>query len=326
MEQIPMSIIDHSHLSRCTNRIVPAPNDDLDDLLDLVDDDPLVDTDPSTGRPTTSATPCQDLHSHSDTREEVRHPGDGRTTSVSIQPLPADPRAELAALVREYRAAERYTANIQKRYCDLSLALNETGLWAPAYRPTLTIPHLQRDRKHWHKDLLRDRIIFDLHWMHRRRFNPPTGDTRIADLLNPEHPFDFALAREIAARSWRRDYRTEVMSLTPQQDAELGMLRSSRMRELTRDCMEGNRPTAGKRTPPKIAAVRAALVRWAAREPRIKTHFQSYLDLWLARELLGESATRRSISELAGLMSGSAPKHERTASDQLAKLDRKLGR
>ena len=295
-----------SDLPSSSRTIVEAArlNDDLDDLLD----DPTL----------TSDARATSLERETSASMSPRRP--------TPPPLPSDPRAELADLVGCYRDEERYSAALQRRYCDLSLALNNAGLWAPAYRPTLKIPRLQRDRNASHRDLLRDRITFDLHWMHRRGFLPLTGDARIADLLDPAHPFDFATAREFAERKWTLDYRNEIVSLTPQPDAELGMLRSARMRDLMRECLEGSRPIAGTRLPPKIAAVRQVLVQWSAREPRIKAHVQSYLDLWLARELLGEAATRRSIAELAALMRGTTPKHERTASDQLAKLDRLLRR
>lgn len=235
----------------------------------------------------------------------------------------------LTDLTRTYRDTKNYW-NVRNDFVRTSLALNQLGLMAPAFRDQPRIPYIKKDRNPAHQQLLIDQIIIDCHWLHCReeRINPRWPELR--SMFAPGSVFDCqVVSNRIAERNWSSDFRTNELFLLPRrQQVQLVQLRTNEHKENHRRLMEGSMgfESSGTRIREraKVVPVRAAINEWASRTHQIRGHEEAYEALWLATQLLGPDASNPQIAELAALQHGTAPLNPRTVAGKRKQLERVL--
>lgn len=230
-------------------------------------------------------------------------------------------RTELEALTREFKNSDNYAA-VRDRYCAISLALNEQGLWAPRFRKQPLVNPIQC-KSPQSAMLHRDQLIIDAHWLWCRK-SASMFSGKYERLLDAALPFDFVLAAEYAQENWASQFRAEEqLMLADDIQWQLLTTRSKKHIEVHRVLLDGVR-TGTTRTAPRVKAIQRAIAGWARASPKIRGEEQAYANLWLAREMLGPKAAAKFIAELAGLMSGRAPLEASTVRQKLKGLDQRL--
>lgn len=230
-------------------------------------------------------------------------------------------RAELDTLMREYKAGKDYAA-VRDRYCAISIAINEQGLWAPRFRrqPLINPTQCKTPQSIM---LHRDQLIIDAHWLWCKK-SASMFSGKYEQLLDAELPFDFVLADAYAQENWASQYRVEEQLMLPDEiQWQLLTTRSKKHIEVHRQLFDGVR-TGTTRIPPRVKTIQKAIAVWARTSPKIRGEEQAYADLWLAREMLGTKAAAKFIAELAGLMSGRAPLEASTIRQKLKGLNQRL--
>ena len=229
----------------------------------------------------------------------------------------------MSKLIAEWREHKNYML-IREEYCALSIAMNHEGLQAPAFRPALTIPFLKKDQQESDKTLHKDRVVIDCHWLHCRGEHITPRDDQYKPLFNLAEPFLFTLASLFASENWTNKHRAEeALILIDWQQSQLMAMVGEIVCERRKTALDG----IGKgdnRKPPKITLVKRTLGEWSRRDKRIIQHIKTYESLWLARELLGASASMNDIALLGALIAGVPPSSERVARDKLKRLDARI--
>lgn len=233
---------------------------------------------------------------------------------------------ELESLAQQVRKPDDYLG-IRDRYCEISEKLNLRGLWAPAFRPRLTIPLKKDDRLPAHTLILRDRIVIDCHWIHSKGYKIHLGERHWRPLFKIATPFPFVLAVEFSTRWQRNEYRAEgVLGLTPFQQFQTQSLIGVSVQGHIK-AVENSQYVDRKRIPPPMEIINLAINRWRERDPRVEREREKYLAHAKARALLEiESPTWREIAILAGLIQGVPPLSESTVRGFMAKLDSRLAK
>lgn len=229
-------------------------------------------------------------------------------------------------LASEFRDFRDYNA-IRDEFIETSLALNHFKLLAPVFRDQ---PRMPFKKSEWGRYtlLLIDQIVIDLHWLHTRGEQVKPRRAELKALLSPSNTFDCAaVAIQLAAQNWSSDFRVqELIFVNDRQQRQLMQLRSKKLKEDFRVLLEGRgrQCRASGRVAATVAAVRMAIVNWADRTHQIKGHEEMYESLWVARELLGATASNDDIGELAALRCGTLPLDRKTVAGKLKRLDEKL--
>lgn len=216
----------------------------------------------------------------------------------------------------QFRRDRDYSA-IRAEFLHVSLALNQFGLLAPAFRDQPKIPY---NKKEWekHTQLLNDQIVIDLHWLHCRGERLLPRWPELKSLLQHAGEFDCdAIAQQIAKRVWTCDFRVnELITVCPRQQTQLMQLRSNEMKERFRTLLEGkSKLEDGKRTSrvkAEVSAVRMAIATWADGNHRVRGQEEIYESIWLAMRLLGSKAKPKEIANLAAFRCGAKPLDRKT--------------
>jgi hypothetical protein len=233
------------------------------------------------------------------------------------------PAKRLSALIASWQAHRVYT-RIRNEYCSLAIALNREGRWAPAFRPTPTIPYRQNQRSSIHMTIHRDMVVIECHWLRCRGEDVWPRDREYRVIFDATAPFQVDLAASFACRNWSKLHRAEeALILTTWQQCQLKAMQGSAVSDRRVAAIDGIRKDA-ERIPPKIVAVRRAIREWCKKDKRMVPHRQVYEDLWLAREMLGKDASIMDIAKLGGLIAGVLPLSERTVRDKLGRLDKRI--
>lgn len=264
----------------------------------------------------------------------VRPHADMRAPAYPAMPLEAGCTSQSSleeALVKiavSFRRDQNY-AVIRDEFVRVSLALNQLGLLAPAFRDQPRIPY---DRKLWSKctQLLIDLIVIDCHWLFCRGERVSPRWAELKGVFDHATPFDCALiAEQVGAKNWTPDFRVdELIRLSRRQQLQLVQLRGEAVRQSFRVVLDGGRAFEdgkAKRIRPLIADVRAKITDWADRNHRVQGHEMMYESLWLASALLGGDASVRDIGELAALRCGRRPLDRKTVEGKLKVLRNVLG-
>lgn len=230
-----------------------------------------------------------------------------------------DPLRELHLIGQDLARHKDYR-QIRAAYCKQSLLLNQVGKLAPAYRPVL-VPGAP------HNDLVyqlihRDQVVIDLHWCFATQMSlSPTEAEHASLFADPSH-FNLEAAWVISGKKWRKGFRADqALSLTTLQQCQLLAIRGAELQAICKSLGDGWRASGGKEAG-RFARFKRALGEWCERDARMLEHRRSYEMLWLARELLGSSATPIQIAKLHALMVGEAVLGRVTVRDKLKKLDR----
>lgn len=228
-----------------------------------------------------------------------------------------------------FRRDKDYNA-IRDEFVKVSLALNQFGLLAPAFRDQPKMPY-KRGLWKAYTPLLIDQIVIDCHWLHCRHEQVIPRWPELRSMFAPSGKFDCeTLASLVAAKNWSADFRAdELMRLSDRQQAQLMQVRSKAMKERFRDLLEGkgswDSDGARKRTKPKASTVRSAITNWADRNHRVRGQEDVYESIWLAMEVLGPRAQNKEIAEMVALRCGVPPLHPRTMAGKITTLSEVLG-
>lgn len=230
----------------------------------------------------------------------------------------------LTKITEKYRKDKDYY-EIRSKFIAISMALNEKGLIAPAFRKNQPrIPFLKTARGEAHKQLLVDQIVIDCHWLHcRKEYVKPNWETLI-DLFNPESEFNAEMISIcLGARIWKRDFRAnEILLLSDFQQNQLLMLCNEAIRENRQAIFDGLPPKDGKdRAPATHPPIQRSIRAWAERVHQIRGQQDMYEALWAARELHVEKVTQAQLAKLAGYIIGLPPLDRTTISSKYKSLD-----
>ena len=230
---------------------------------------------------------------------------------------------ELASEFRSYRDYD----TIRDEFVRTSLALNQFKLLAPVFRDQPRMPFKKSEWGHYTL-LLIDQIVIDLHWLHTRGEQVKPRRPELKALLSLSNTFDCAaIATELAAQNWSSDFRVqELIFISDRQQRQLMQLRTKKLKEDFRVLLEGRgrQGSTSERVAATVAKVRMVIVNWADRTHQIRGHEDIYESLWVARKLLGPTASNDDISELAALRCGTLPLDRKTVAGKLKRLDEKL--
>lgn len=236
----------------------------------------------------------------------------------------ADLKEKLEDLMSGNMSSETYSS-VRSQYCELSMELNLRGLWAPAFRPSITIPYIQKARTDAHLLVHRDRLVIDCHWIHTKKMK-----------INPEpfwrplfkNPiFSIELAEEFALRELASDYRAEkILGLTKFQQLQLQTLKGSEVIARKKSLIKHFRDKDGKLVATELQAITAVIDRWCEVQPRIRSQRDKYVAHAEARLLLEVVGTWtwRELAGLAGLILGGKPLGDKTVSDFMRNLDQRV--
>lgn len=214
----------------------------------------------------------------------------------------ADLRLQLENLYSSLIGAEDFET-VGKQILEVELELNRRKRWAPAFRPSASIPGQASKRLPVHKMIQQMRVVIDCHWLHTQLQRCPTvKEARWRALLDPRAPFPFELAKEFAERAIDGATRAdEVLNLTPVQQAQVRSMCGKRIRE-ARKTSEDARPTGGSPLGRSLKAIN----QWAASDPRVNV--EKYEALARAVLLLdGEKHSNADLGALVGLALSEAP-------------------
>ena len=234
----------------------------------------------------------------------------------------------LTKITKEYRNDKDYY-KIRKQYIAISMALNQKGLLAPAFRKNQpSIPKLKGGYDNAIGQLLIDQIVIDCHWLHcRKEVVIPKWET-LSDLFNPELEFDAEMISvSLGKRNWKREFRAnDMLGLTPFQQNQLRMLSDINILIAHKIIFEGYMGQDGRtRISAAITPIRRAVRSWAERVHQIRGHQEMYEALWAARKMLGKCTSNTQIAKLAGYIVGRPPLERTTIISKFKSLDRMLG-
>lgn len=251
--------------------------------------------------------------------EAISAPNSFPVKNVEGLPVVADPLERLTALMEELREHGDYR-RVRDEYCCLSILLNSQGAIAPAFRP---LPKTgKRKGSHVFLEIHRDHVVIDCHWLYCKKLMVKARDVEFRSMFDTAHPFPFGLAWMYAKKNWKSTHRADqALGLTTYQQSQTVTMRGSIVAGRYHAALKGDRG----RVHAKIGAVKQGLNEWCERDRRVIPHYEDYLNLWLARELLGADAAIHQIAELFSLMTGDKPRDDKTIRCKLEKMDRHIG-
>ncbi|MBU1691135.1 MAG: hypothetical protein KJ958_07035 [Gammaproteobacteria bacterium] len=229
-------------------------------------------------------------------------------------------------LACRYRREKEYW-EIRDEFVFVSLALNQYGLSAPAFRNQPRIPHFMNKRDDSHEQLLIDQIVIDCHWVYCSREEVAVLWPELKVMFDHESPFDcIVVCTQMAAKNWSKEFRAdELLRLSNRQQHQLMQIRGEKLKDQYRRLTEGgkqlNPEGRSTRFPAQVLPIRKAITEWADRKHQVRGHQDMYQALWVARELLGSDAPIKHIADLAALQCGIKPLSARTVADKLKLLD-----
>ena len=237
---------------------------------------------------------------------------------------------QIVYLATQYRDAKNYAA-VRDGFVRVSLVLNRFGLLAPVFRDQPRIPYAKDKRDLSHDQLLIDQIVIDCHWLYCRKENVRPRWLELQPMFDSSRQFDCThVAKRIARRNWSSDFKAdELFSLAPRQQLQLVQIRSNRLKEQYRILVDGRSKydpasSATKRTKSLLSPVRSVIHAWADGNHRVRGQQEMYEALWIARELLPNTATDANFAELAALRCGVAALSAKTVSGKMISLDKQL--
>ena len=212
----------------------------------------------------------------------------------------------------------------RQEWCALHIQINKHGLWAPAFRPWPNLPQKPRDLcADYEHTIQRDRLVIEAYWLHSRQelVNVNPDHAMWTPLFDPAAPFDFDLAERFAQQVWSNQHRTgEVLCLTPFQQCQMFSLRTDRMKKHMASFSKSTRGADNRSIQSPKAVLLTALARWKERQPNLGD-IHKLLSRAEARYYLGEEASAKQISQLAGFISGSKSQDAKTVSQSLKRLE-----
>jgi len=228
----------------------------------------------------------------------------------------------LELLIDMVKIPDDYMA-IRDQYCEISIELNRRKLWAPAYRPCLTIPKLKANWKPVHTLVLRDRIVIDCQWLHSKGYKNRSHEKQWRPMSNQKIPFPFELATEFAKREMKAEYRAEgIFGLTTRQQLEMRALQGKAVQAHVHALKQYQR-IDGVRIANDREIMTLAVNRWCEKFPRYESEREKYLAHAKARALLAIVTTSPTdIANLAGMIQGINPLSESTVRGLLKNMDR----
>lgn len=228
----------------------------------------------------------------------------------------------LELLIDMVKIPDDYMA-IRDQYCEISIELNRRKLWAPAYRPCLTIPKLKANWKPVHTLVLRDRIVIDCQWLHSKGYKNRSHEKQWRPMSNLKIPFPFELATEFAKREMKAEYRAEgIFGLTTRQQLEMRALQGKAVQAHVHALKQYQR-IDGVRIANDREITTLAVNRWCEKFPRYESAREKYLAHAKARALLAIVTTSPTdIANLAGMIQGINPLSESTVRGLLKNMDR----
>lgn len=253
---------------------------------------------------------------------ETNEPIDSFDSLEPIEPTNPDPLLRLKDLVTELSVHKNYSL-IQHEFVGLSITLNNQRLLAPAFRPQPKLGLVIGSPIYM--AIHQDQLFIDCHWLHCRREHVVTRDEELQPLFDLDTTFPADLAREFAEQVWTKKHRIEqLLVLTHRQQCQLATLRGKNVENRFEAALTGF--GIGKsRVYPKITSVRLKLYEWAERNKGVRKLLKEYEQLWLARELLGDTAPIRQVAELFALISGKPKLNEKTVKVKLETLNKHIG-
>jgi len=233
----------------------------------------------------------------------------------------------LNKITTEYLEEADYYS-IRKKYIAISMALNEKGLLAPAFRHQPRLPFMNVKRTLTETQLLVDQIVIDCHWLHCRKVFVKPDKVNLYELFDLNSKFDAsAVSIKLGARVWKRDFRAiDMLALSDPMQHQLLILSSTNIHDKYKHIMKGYTKKAGLRVKPTIIPIRRAICAWAEERHQIRGQQEIYEALWIARELLGRSAKPGTLGKMAGIMIGVPPLDSKTVSGKYVSLDKMLAR
>lgn len=230
---------------------------------------------------------------------------------------------ELEQLVDGIQAPDDYV-KVRDRYCAISVALNQRGLLAPAFRefPKISAHALKRGNEQML--IQRDRIVIDCHWLFCRAEVVEIYEGQWKGLLKRGKPLDMDRLATFAATKIKNESRAYgTLRLTDRQQCQLVALRGdsigAQFKHLTVSTY-----SRSARVPSTMEPVERAINRWCEKDRRMVAHRSKYLAYAKAKALLGPGALIFEIAELAGLIMGDPPLQESAARLTLKKLAKKM--
>ena len=230
---------------------------------------------------------------------------------------------ELKKLVGQLNAPDDYR-KIRDEYQKLEYALNEQGLWAPAFRPSPKIPFKSAELLPVHELILQDRIVIDCHWLHLHGGKLRPKEVNWHPMFDKKRPFPWEMAKDFSERKISSEIRAnEALSLTGFQQIQLRSIRNHIVRNQF-DIVEKSSKSSGKRVPSIMETATLVVNRWCEQDRRMEPHREKYLALARANALLAHTfPTWSEIARLTGLIQGVPTLSERTIRDLSKKLSAK---
>jgi len=292
-------------------------DEEVDRLLKTMDDDDYEEP-PSESETTTTKEPKHSLRRTSAKRDEFPIPG--KHINLSTNPAAKQRLLELSEYIQE---SGNYLTT-RDEFCALNIQLNAECLIAPAFRPR---PKLQASKHdEMRTTLQRDLIVIDCNWLHARNEHILEPEKKYRRLLVGSKDFSFDEAWDFANLEWTNDHRaTNVLNLSTAQQCQMMSLRGTAVADRAARAL-GGQLKSGKKVKGAIVAIKQKINDWGCNDIRARKLFDDYVQLWLARELLGSAGSLNQISMLHGLMRGQRPLNGKTISDKLKRLDREITR
>lgn len=214
-------------------------------------------------------------------------------------------------------------AEIRVEFCALSIEMNRRTLMAPRFRRQPKYPKITSKRRPGDDLASNDRQVIDLHWLRCRHFEAACLRAPYKRLFSGT-TFDFDLASEFVSKMGSAsDKADEYLALARHEQLELAVIQSDAIRQEFANLFNGSTDANGK----KIGATRPKAFQRIKdhihRNHRLHGHARTYIDLWVARELVGDSPTR--VREFLKLMTGKEPTGRKSIESKLETLRGILG-
>jgi hypothetical protein len=184
----------------------------------------------------------------------------------------------------------------RERICNIHLALNRLGTFAPRFRLQ---PRISKSLAAGSIEgtVSRDRQIIDLHWLHERGHRRTIDNRDVFRELMSRESLDFEVAERFVCWRLRRETKFEALGISDVQAAELSFFQPEHMREAWR-------------------AIETKRHRWLTKlhndaPGNMRKHFESWLDVRAAIELIGPRTPPHHTARLVALMTASKPIDDR---------------
>lgn len=249
-------------------------------------------------------------------------PDDYRFTWAEFsKPAPQVDLAELMdELVTKVECGDGYAMH-RRSYCVLSIAMNQLGLQAPAFRPQPSIPWKKADQTPEHMLIQRDRIVIDCHWLYATKSKVYANEGAWRGIVNPRLSLQTERIERFATTIIRNEYRAdEALQLKPFQQVQMAAIRGVEVHERFRALRTAVTDASGGRTSARFRRVNRAIEVWTDSQPRFGKLYPKYRAYALALELL-DAPKDEQLAKLAGLILGEKPLGLTAAAQTRSKLE-----